>query len=238
MAIAKGGRVGRLILLHLTLIGIGSCGIPSTSFLPPVPVDKVFYPIPAETSYKFTIPDPSTINADIFDGFEIYYKFFRTPTVLEFIDENGDVALSDPASHIQLQNAGYARLAASTETPSDLPHYPLILLTDAEKDEIDLAIELDFSNYAGHLPTSLHGSIQLVRSLKGASGERLLKGFSPSHFTEADSDLPQGFNPSAESEITISLYVLSYGNNFSDFDFDIYSSAVYLGKTDLSLSIL
>ena len=230
-------RVGCFALLFLvTFFLCGSCGIPSTSYLPPIPVDKVIYPLLVETRYAFVIPDPASTTADIFEGFEVFYKFFRTQGVSEHFNENGDTELTNPVSHIQLRNAGYSRLARSTETASALPDFPLITLTDAEKDDADLLIQLNLSNIGSAVPVSLHGNIQLARTVGGSAGQRILKGFAPSHFTAGDSDLPDGFEPSTEFDITIALYVLSYGNNFSDFDFDIYSVAVYIGRTQLIVS--
>jgi hypothetical protein len=234
MRLVRPGRVGWSILLLLVSFAlIGSCGIPSTSYLPPIAVDQVVYPLLVETSYSFVIPDPSTTTTDIFEGFEVFYKLFRTSNTSELFDANGDASLSDPVSHIQLRNAGYSRLARSTETASALPDYPLIPLTDIEKDDEDLIIELNLSNIGSAVPISLHGNIQLARTLKGSAGERILKGFAPGNFASGDSDLPPSFEPSTEFDITIALYVLSYGNNFSDFDFDIHSVAVYIGRTQL-----
>jgi hypothetical protein len=222
-----------------------ACGIPSTSYLPPVPLSGVVYPLPSETLYTFSAPDPDTTNSDIFEGFEIYYKFFTEAEAADrdVIDENGDTALSASVSKTELVNAGYVRLASAAEIASELPDVPLIELTTVEKDDPDFAVSLNFSNvspsrpeYLDPLyPASSAGNFRFSRTLANSSGNRILKGFAATDFAAGDSDLPTNFDPAAESFLYITLYVLSYGNNFDAFDFDIYSTAVYIGTTELRL---
>ena len=49
------------------LLVLFSCGIPSAPYLPPVPSNSVESPLSAETDYYFSIPDPATINPEVFE---------------------------------------------------------------------------------------------------------------------------------------------------------------------------
>ena len=217
---------------------VAACGIPSAPYLPPVPSTSVKFPIGFETDYYFTIPDPAVINPEIFEGFEIYYKLFDPQNVDDELNANGDASLSSPVSLNSLKNAGYERIASSSEAqaPTALPAYPLIPLSDTDMQTEGLRIKLEFSNIGGNKPRSVHGNIDFLRTLKLASGLRRLKGFSKDDFAADDSDLPPDFLPESMFDVTVALYVLSYGNDYLNLSFNIHSTAVYLGKSDLVLS--
>ena len=193
-------------------------------------------PIGPETDYYFSIPDPATINPENFEGFEIFYKLFDPQKVDDELNANGDTSLSVPVSLTSLKNAGYERIASSLETASSLPAYPLIPLSGADMQNEDLRIKLEFSNIGGDRPRSVHGNIYFSRTLKNDSGARILKGFLSSDFSAEDNDLPPDFNPEENFDVTIALYVLSYGNDYLNLSFNIHSTGVYLGNSDLVLS--
>lgn len=214
-----------------------SCGIPSAPYLPPVPSLSVESPIGPETDYYFLIPDPSTINPEVFEGFEIYYKLFDPfDNIDDKLNTSGDTSLSSPVSLTSLKNAGYQRIAASTETAPSLPAYPLIPLSETDKQNAALIIQLEFSNIGNEIPKSVHGAVNFSRTLKNKSGNRELKGFQPSNFEAEDSDLPADFDPESNFDITVALYVMSYGNDYENLTFNIHSTAVYLGSSDLILT--
>ena len=160
------------------------------------------------------MPDPDTINPEVFEGFEIYYKLFDPLTVNDKFDANGDTSLSTPVSLTALQRAGYVRLASSAEISSALPTYPLLPIADADKAVSGLAINLAFSNISPATPRTTYGfnvvkTIYFNRTLKNTDGTRLLEGFTTTDddFKVDDSDLPQGFDPTANFDIVIALYV-------------------------------
>ena len=213
-----------------------SCGIPASPYLPPIPTESVESPLTNETAYSFAIPSPDSIIDSIFEGFEIYYKLIPSESSPDYLDD-GDPELSSPISLNDLENEGYERIASSIETPTDLPSYPVILLTDAEKSDPSLIITLDFSNSATSVPGSSHGEgISFKRSFVSESGERILKSFTTADFAEDDGDLPPGFDITANFDITIVLYAMSYGNDNSNLILNIRSSATYLGKSLLLLN--
>ncbi len=236
----KGGGVSLFLpaaFAGLILPLVFGCGIPSASYLPPVPTEYVVYPIGTETDYYFSIPDPDTINPEIFEGFEIYYKLFDPETVDDKFDVNGDTSLSTPVSLTALQRAGYVRLASSTEVDSALPRYPLLPVAEDDKAISGLTIRLAFSNIST-TPRTTYGvnvvkTIYFNRTLKNTDGTRLLEGFTTDDFEVDDSDLPQGFDPAANFDIVIALYVFSYGNDYLNLSFNIHSTGVYLGKSFL-----
>ena len=217
-----------------------ACGIPSTSYLPQVPIDSVVQPIGSETDYSFSIPDQ--ININIFEGFEIYYKFF---IVDDTLDAKGDTSLPDPVSFLSLTNSGYSRLSDSLEISTEFPDYPLIpmdeILIDPDVPDPSTEIRLQFSNEGtSALPSVLVVDKQdfitrVFRTLKDGAGLRQLKGFTPADFVPNDSDLPANFD-AGYFDIIIALYVLSYGNDYSELSFNIHSVAVYLGSSSLLLS--
>lgn len=217
-----------------------ACGIPSTSYLPPVSPDTIIQPIGGETDFFFDIPDNT--NANIFEGFEIYYKFFSSE------DEDapgveGDASLPSPVSLQSLISSGYSRLADSREDVATFPDYPLIplaeILTDPAGPADGFTIELNFSNEGSSLPSIQMANditTQFSRSLYATPAQRQLKGFSPSDFLLNDSDLPPEFNPQANFDISIALYVLGYGNDYTTLSFNIHSVAAYLGSSKLILN--
>ncbi len=226
---------GVFLLAALAALPLVSCGIPSSPYLPPVPATSVESPLVSETNYYFSIPDPATINPEIFEGFEIYYKLFDPQTIDDALEAGGDASLSSPVSLTSLKNAGYQRIASTLETASSLPDYPLIPLTGTDMQNKDLRITLEFSNISNK-PRSVYGNIFFSRTLKNASGARVLKGFSSSDFAADDSDLPPDFDPSSRfDDVTIALYVMSYGNDYQYLSFNIHSTAVYLGNSKLVL---
>ena len=214
-----------------------SCGIPSAPYLPPVPSSSVISPIGTETDYSFSIPPPAEINPEVFEGFEIYYKFFDPLTVAEKVGANGDTSLSSPVSLTSLQRAGYSRLASSQETDPVLPRYPLIPLLETDMNKANLRIELQFSNVSPAAPRSVYGNIFFRRTLRTSTGTRELKQFVPGAFSADDSDLPANFDLSQNFDIVIALYVLSYGNDLLNFSFNIHSTAVFLGNSRLEVDI-
>jgi hypothetical protein len=217
------------------LILLGACGIPSAPYLPPVPSSSVQSPIGPETDYFFRVPEIE--NPEIFEGFEIYYKFFDPQTVTDNLDINGDISLSSPVTLTSLEREGYARLASSTESASALPGYPLIPLDDADKAaNTETQIELEFSNIGNDTPRSVYGNIVFRRTLENNAGTRVLKSFASSSFSSDDSDVPPDFDPEESFDIVIALYVLSYGNDYLNLSFNIHSTAVYLGDSLLTLS--
>ena len=226
----------RCILVLNFLLLMLSCGIPSAPYLPPVPSSSVESPIGPETDYYFLIPDPDDINPEIFEGFELYYKFFDPQTADEELDINGDNSLSSPVSLTSLRREGYVRLASSKETASLLPVYPLIPLSDTDMNNAATEIKLEFSNLGSDNPRSVYGNIIFRRTLTDSAGSRLLTDFDPENFAIDDSDLPSGFDPTTSFDIVIALYVLSYGNDYVNLSFNIHSTAVYLGSSFIDLS--
>ncbi len=224
----------QILCLFLALLAPAACGIPSAPYLPPVPATSVQSPLTSETDYFFSIPDPETINPEVFEGFEIYYKLFDPQTADEDLDINGDASLSSPVSQQSLTREGYVRLASTTETGSPLPRYPLIPLSDADMENENTLIELEFSNLGDNRPRSVYGNIIFMRTLRNDAGTRELENFSD--FDSGDSDLPQGFDPGQSFDIVIALYVMSYGNDYENLSFNIYSTAVFLGNSFLDLS--
>ena len=88
-------KTGRGYIPFLLLLS--SCGIPSTSYMPPVPDTSVESPLTAETLYSFSNPDPDAVNPEVFEGFEIYYTLVPTENADEY-DESGDPQLESPVS--------------------------------------------------------------------------------------------------------------------------------------------
>lgn len=227
-------RIARYLVSFVVFL-LGSCGIPSAPYLPPVPSTSVQSPIGPETDYFFQVPEIE--NPEIFEGFEIYYKLFDPQTINENLDISGDTSLSSPVTLTSLQREGYVRLAASDESASSLPRYPVIPLDDSDKaTNTETQIKLEFSNIGNDAPRSVYGNIRFRRTLEVTAGTRLLKDFSPLNFASDDSDLPEGFDPQESFDIVIALYVLSYGNDYLNLSFNIHSTAVYLGNSLLSLS--
>jgi len=222
------------LLIHVVLLA-GACGIPAAPYLPPVPPESVVLPIALDPFYAFSIPNPAAINPEIFEGFEIYYKLFDLLSVGDKLNTSGDISLSLPVTVTSIQRAGYVRLAASTEVPTALPSYPLIRLSEADMDDEDLTIRLEFSNIDAR-PRSTYGDVKFYRTLKATDGTRDLKSFDPDNFFEVDdSDIPSGFNLAENIRVVIALYVFSYGNDYLNLSFNIHSTGVYLGCSGLAL---
>lgn len=231
----------QFILLAAVFGLLTSCGIPSTPYIAPVPEDTVASRLGSDPQFSFGVPTSN--NSEIFEGFEIYYKFYA-PNATVSPDIESDT-LTSPISHFVLESAGFRRLYASDDSSEELP---LISLFSADKTDPDLRLILDFTNAYTEFPHSPYDPDLADPAVNEIYFGRLLqpdpvaqpdqfeyKAFFPADFIMDDVDLPSGFDPTLYNSIHLSLFVLAYGNDFSSLEFDIHSVAVYLGWIDISL---
>ena len=212
--------------LVATLIFAG-CGIPSTSYIPPIPEDSIVRPLEGETFFSFGIPVDN--NPEIFEGFEIYYKFYRIDDE-NLIAKIGDETLATPVTQQSLRNARYRRLSNPVD-PAELESvFPLVPIERIDRSDADLLITLDFGIISTSYPYSTYGDIYLSRLIEVPGVDPIYKGFSTSDFDTTDPDLPIGGNLTGITSLYLSLYAMSYGNSISDLRLDIHSVAVYLGR--------
>ncbi|MAG14193.1 MAG: hypothetical protein CMN78_06315 [Spirochaetales bacterium] len=195
--------------------------------MPPIEEDSITRPLEGEALFFFGIPED--INPEIFEGFEIYYRFYRVddPALATMV---GDENIATPATKQALSNAQYKRLHDFAYPPELLPELPLIPIARDDRTDAAIEISLDFGSIASTYPHSTYGDIQLSRLISSSASEPSAKGFSSSDFEQTDPDMPSGLDFATTSNVYISLYAMSYGNDISDFKLDIHSTAVYLGR--------
>ena len=209
------------------LLSIGGCGIPSTSYMPPIPEDSIIRPLEGESFFTFGIPSDN--NPEIFEGFEIYYRFYRIddPALAAMV---GDNELQTPVTRQALANARYRRLHNADESPELLSELPLIPILREDRSDSNLIITLDFGGISNTFPHETYANILLSRLIDIAGSAPAVKGFSSTDFSKSDPDIPPGIDVNTASNFYLSLYAMSYGNEISSISLDIHSTAVYLGR--------
>ncbi len=137
---------------------------------------------------------------------------------------------------------GYRRLI-SFENPN--ASVPLIGLDDSEKTDEELRITIDFTPLTFSVPTnpevSIGENLEMVlnRNTAENTGETQPTGFTAEEFSPDDGDLPEHYAFETDSfpsdELYIALFTLSFGQDISELEFNIYSTPRYLEYIQLPL---
>jgi len=195
--------------------------------MPPIPEDSIIKPLEGESLFVFGLP--AEINPEIFEGFELYYRFYRVddPALAAMV---GDESLTTPVTKQVLTNARYRRLHNPAESPELLSELPLIPILRDDRTDATLSISLDFGSVSSTYPRSTYGDVQLSRLISIPGDGPTVRGFSSDDFEQSDPDMPLGLDFSTVSNVYLSLYAMCYGNDVAAFALDIHSTAVYLGR--------
>ena len=214
----------------LLLIG---CGIDSYPYLSPPKTSSILKPLEGEATFQFK--NNTENNANYFEGYELYYKFYSSdPSDTEYDSDTSSINLTTTKD--KLLSLGYKRLY---EYPLNLS-LPLIPVDQDEKNN-NFDIYIDFSlldETVKPYPQAeyLDNSINLARYISINNDDNSdFESFLPISFTEETySDISSSLlNPLPSSDIYLSLYVLSYGKY--DIIYELYSKPVSLGKIRLNI---
>ena len=202
------------------------CGIDSYPYLSPPSYSSIREPLEGESVFQFK--NNTENNANYFEGFEIYYKFYSSsPSDSDYDSDTSSINLTPTKE--KLESLGYKRLY---EYSSDL-FLPLIPVEQEYKND-DFTVIIDFSSLDEIIkpyPKAeyLGNSINLARYVSVNNSDNLyFKSFRSESFQEVYSDLDSSLFNAEYPNIYLSLYVLSYGKY--DIIYDLYSKPVSLGK--------
>ena len=229
----------KFIVLFLLSIII-NCGFESSPSIKPPPSDTITIPLPeSESVFSFGIPTDN--NSAFFEGFELYYRLYFYDSAasvwagqsLSPEEESEEITVFE-----NLAARGFRRLYGSSDS---LETPPLIPLTASDKSDIELTVELDFTNVSTDLPKNSYDGLEFGRLILEDIDSYVLKGFAPADFASEDPDLQVGLDLSnlAKYNLYVSLFVVSYGNNIITppfFNFNIRSNPAYLGNIQLNFS--
>ncbi len=218
------------------LFTLSQCGLETIAYLSP-PVSLGALTSGLYFSFQKTTENDLPTQIDIFEGFEIYYKFYK-------LDDTTD---TDIVERSELVSKGFHRLSRFDEDEKDDPDRPLVEGTTTGKTifvNLDPPGEL---NIADRYDTSGSGTDFYVDELRrgvpyditdtGEGYYPYLKRFlyipADEHFLETDADVGSGIWSSilGGEKIVMLAYALSYGR--ADF-VDVYSEAEFLGYIDVN----
>ena len=177
-----------------------------------------------DQTFEFDGPDPAAIDPLLFEGYELYYRFYAN---------SGD-GPTDLTSLSQLTGAGFLRLHQAGDTDGDVDK-PLVGVPFEDRDDpqsVTVTVRFGgtpaepwFSNTWGSDDTELR------RATTDPLGFYELISDTAS-FDAADSDVAELFVPAlVTTNVALLVYALTYGRDFS---VDVHSEAVYLGEIIIS----
>ena len=212
----------------LSFFFLWGCGIPTYPHLDPPESSTIKEPLEAEKIFQFgNNPDN---NANYFEGYELYYKFYSTdPSDTNLEEEKDSIDLNPSLEKLLLLK--YNRMYSL----DDLTQSPLIPIYSENKKE-SFYIYIDFSGITLTLnpyPVVRHEylaqEIKAARYVSTTDPEyKELVGFSPSDLTAEYSDISEDIISEFCSNIYLVLYVLTYGSY--DLIHILHSKPAYLGK--------
>ena len=229
-------RTGLSVLVAAVAVTLhSSCGIETYPYLFPPTVPRI--PLYSEPLFEFR--NDVRNDVDYFEGYELYYKLYAFAAGEGAVQAEEDAeSLAEEEGPTYIESIGFSRLdpfepeAEETE-PSPLP---LLSLRAADRGDSELVFQIDFAGVREDLPRSLYGDLSFGRTVTDSEGESEFRGFAPDEFLEGDSDLPEEFDPEADTTVYVALCALSYGNDIVTFNFNLYSAPAYLGVIELSLT--
>ncbi len=202
-----------------------SCGIDSYPYLSPPESSSIREPLTGETSFIFS--NNTENNANYFEGFELYYKFYSTdPGDTQFSTDQSSVEIT--STREKLETVGYKRLY---EYPLNLEK-PLIPIGTEDKNS-EFQITVDFSGLDETKPYPevlyLSNSLQISRYVQVIGADSFyLVSFRPDDFSQVYTDISSSSYSVDYPFVYLSLYVLTYGTY--DIIYDLYSIPAYLGR--------
>lgn len=228
-------------LLALAIL-LSTCGLSSYAYIfsPTVPSSAT------GSSKGIVVRNNDENNADIFQGYEIYYKFYLTSSSTSAM-ANDDKALFDkeepePADITRLgfrrvETTGFYRknnIVQKTPTPMIVVEYssrtdPFTFLIDFSDVDAGSTETIPSVTSSGNLANE---GVELFRPIIDTDADdytsenQPLKSFISDDFSTLDSDMT-GF-----SRVTLSLYIFAYGKH--ERVYNIYSKPVWLGFIDYS----
>ena len=224
------GGAGVVFLFFLITAG---CGIPNYAYLDPPKMGDRF-----DKDKYATFLNSTENNPDIFQGYQIYAKFYS---------DGEKVDSGNLSTQRDLENNGFIKLATPLIPEDSWRFSPLIKLTEAEK---EASLSFTFSFEDDNPGTSSGFNTKISYNGKEVSVARFLNVSVPlKSFSEADlepedrsndpidgGDLPADFplpETIGEYYLYLSIYLVSYGID-SDLS-PIYSIPLYLGVVELSV---
>ena len=222
------GQYGSLMVLA---VGLAGCGIPS---YPSLIAPETLLPTSPESGLELAFNIPTLNDADIFEGFELYYKIYSGG------DEASGLIATDIESIVDLatlQQASFDPMILA-EATDDLIR-PLVPIQDSLKSDGDIVIVLDFAPIIAAEPAEFpslsidEDATSLARNIALLGNPPVPAGFSDDSFDATDTDMPVTFDPESADPLAsilyISMYVLSYGNDIPALQFNIYSQPSFAG---------
>ncbi len=175
------------------------------------------------SSGNIKIYNRSDNDSDVFQGYELYYKFYNKANFKaeNAADYNNLFSVEEPEPS-DLANLGFKRINTVNNTDSKTP-YPMIPIDYNDRDE-SFVINIDFTYIASDtIPTVDYNNTKLYRVVTDPADTDYYKSFIYDDMSESDSDVPV-------ADVTLSLFVFSYGKY--DRVYNIYSKPVWLGYID------
>ncbi|MDX9801031.1 MAG: hypothetical protein RBT69_06835 [Spirochaetia bacterium] len=201
------------VLLFLLFQG---CGLNDYPYLYAPEVSALF----DGSSRQFKIYNRSDNDPDIFQGYELYYKFYKTGnfTVENTNDQKNLFSVEEPEPS-DLANLGFKKINTVSDIKLKTP-LPMIPIDSGDRDD-SFEITIDFSTITSSngVPFVDYNNINLYRTAVDVPDERY-KSFFYEDMSTSDLDVPG-------ADVTISLFVFSYGKY--DRVYNIYSKPVWLG---------
>jgi len=178
---------------------------------------------------------------NVFQGYELYYKFYNYETVGNDHkkDHNSIFSVKEP-DYTALVAAGYKRCKTQKLTKKDTK-YPMLPIPVGERDS-NFTLKLSFDPYVttkdnkGELTINYLSDAQPlyrqvvddspdtgeVEDAGGRAGEQIYKDFNSDDLKTVDSDMPG-------KEVSLSFYIIAFGKYENH---NLYSKPVWLGYVD------
>jgi hypothetical protein len=217
----------QLIVILLSILSTGACGVKSYPFLAPPEDSSIYEPLENDKLFKFF--NYTGNNTNYFLGYEIYYKFYSAdPAVSDYESELELIELTPTRE--KLLSLGYSRLYNKL----DVYAKPLIPFTE-ELAEQAIAVEIDFRFLTESIYPEISYSeisIEAARYVRDADDvQDNIYNFYKDNVSSEYSDIPSSICSADTETLYVSLFVLSYGK-YEVFN-ELYSKAASLGKITL-----
>ncbi len=226
-------RLSRGVLVF-AVVCLSGCGLEVYPYLSKPVVSS---PV-SVTDQAFSFSNPGDNPTDIFEGYEIYYKFYLESNYLEKIQS--DIYRIDTAINAAVAQAdsilttnGFFRATAYNSSDK-----PLIAVPDSMK-TAPFSVTIDFLRTSVdqvEYPVITYGSTTSTMYRAATTithGDN--KTFLPNDFLISDIDIKQIVSSPYPSRLALCLYATAYGNY--NLERTIYSDPVYLGVVWVDINL-
>jgi len=200
------------------LFTLSQCGLETIAYLSP-PVSLSPWSSPPYFRFQKTTENDLPTQIDIFEGFEIYYKFYRP-------DDTKD---TDIVERSELISKGFHRLSRYPEDKKDDPNKPLVEVTSTGV--VDFKVDIE-TLIITDVPVTATYVADIRRGIPYETTNEL-KDFDyvGGDFEAADADVGDTIYNWMLANLGVDFYMLAYALSYGRADFvDVYSEAEFLGE--------